>query len=40
VAHDNEGWRLIAVLPDTTETLYDEREEDCSMGEGLTAYLS
>ena len=40
VAHDNEGWRLIAVLPDTTEVLYDEREQDCSMGEGLTAYLS
>jgi Holliday junction resolvase len=40
VAHDNEGWRLIAVLPDTTETLYDEREQDCSMGEGLTQYLS
>jgi len=28
------------VLPDTTETLYDEREQDCSMGKGLTQYLS
>jgi len=51
VCHDNEGWRLLSPYADNlnllkitlddvyAKTFLDEREMDCEMGEGLTAYL-
>jgi hypothetical protein len=40
VCHDSEGWRLLSVTESGHTTVYDEREHDCQMGSGLTAYLS
>lgn len=45
VCYDREGWRLIesaetsAGMPEAV-TKVDEREQDCKMGEAVTAYLS
>lgn len=40
VCHDREGWRLLSVMPDKHMVVADERDQDCAMGEGITAYLS
>ena len=39
VCHDYEGWRLIREGDDGYTTVYDERDDVCKMGEGLTQYL-
>jgi len=39
VPYDGEGWRLIGIDEDGHHTLYDERDEDCAMGNGLIEYL-
>ena len=42
ICHDNEGWRVLDILPDnikgnrTYETILDERDRDCNMGEFIT----
>jgi len=40
VCHDGKGWRLINVDPEGYQTLVDERDHDCNMGDQLTAYLA
>jgi len=37
---DGEGWRLIECTDSGTHTLYDGRQTDENMGDGLVAYLS
>ena len=39
VCHDYKGWRFIQESADGYETVFDERNEDCDMGEGLTEFL-
>ena len=42
ICHDSEGWRVLDILPDnikgkrTYETILDERDRDCNMGEFIT----
>ncbi len=36
---DNEGWRIIEASDCGHETVVDERDEDCSMGESVVEYL-
>ena len=40
VPYDREGWRLLEVDRDGPTAVYDERDRDVKMGEGLTNYLS
>lgn len=40
VRHDREGWRLMQPTSDGYETVYDGRDSDANMGEGLSAFLS
>ena len=37
---DREGWRLLQCTSDGHETLVDERDSDCNMGEDVVEYLS
>jgi len=39
VCYDREGWRLIDVRPEKSETLYDERDRDDAMGAGVEQYI-
>lgn len=36
---DREGWRLLECTSDGHETLVDERDSDCNMGEDVVEYL-
>lgn len=36
---DKRGWRLLEATDSGTETLVDERELDCAMGQGVREYL-
>lgn len=40
VAYDRTGWRLIDVLDGTHETVVDERDLSCNMGDRVTQYLA
>lgn len=37
---DREGWRLLECTSDGHETLVDERDSDCNMGDDVIGYLS
>lgn len=39
VPYDYAGWRLIEATDDGHRTLYDGRESEAAMGDGLTEYL-
>lgn len=39
VKYDYEGWRLIRAENGSYETVYDERDIDCKIGEGIQDYL-
>lgn len=39
VKYDYEGWRLIRVAEGDYETVYDERDHDCKVGEGILEFL-
>ena len=39
VPYDNEGWRVLEAINGMHTTLYDERQRDCRMGEGVTEWL-
>lgn len=38
--YDKEGWRIATITPEGHEEVYDERDEDGNMGEGVTQYKS
>lgn len=38
VCHDGEGWRLIDVQEDGTEVIFDGRDSDKNMDEGIKAF--
>lgn len=40
IPYDNEGWRLVRPSDGSHTTVYDERESDCPMGEGLTRFIT
>lgn len=39
VPHDGEGWRLIGIDDNGHTTLFDGRDSDTNMGDGLTEFL-
>ena len=40
VCHDREGWRLLQPVGEGYQTVYDGRDSDGDMGEGLAEWLS
>lgn len=39
VKYDYEGWRLIRVEDGEYKTIYDERQQDCKVGDGIKEFL-
>jgi len=39
VCHDNEGWRALDPVPGGYNVVYDGRDNEQNMGDGLTAFL-
>lgn len=40
VCHDDEGWRIIDLHEDGKTTVFDERDMDVNMGEGVGEFLN
>ncbi len=38
VCHDGEGWRVLEIQEDGHETVFDERDMDLNMGEGVKEF--
>lgn len=40
VCHDSEGWRILELTSGGSSTVFDERDMDVNMGEGVSEYLN